>query len=412
MLSIAEAIVIVDRETPSCGAESILLSEAVGRILSEDIVADSDMPPFDRSQMDGYAVIAADTKKGSAELRIVGESAAGRGWNGVLRTGEAVRIMTGARLPRGADSIQKIELTQETADTVVILEPTEKGRFIVVGGSEIKSGDKLFSAGEQICSRMIAALAAFGKSRIRVTKRPRVLIMATGSEIVDVSKKPGPDQIRNSNSPMLRAFAENCGALAHELPIAGDDLPTLKRLILKSLEMNDGERTSGNKRGDGPDILILTGGVSVGKYDLTKAALEALGAEIFFEKLRLKPGKPAVFARLNHTLIFGLPGNPVSAAVVFHLLVRKAILQMQAANETNARSGFAALSDSAKGTKERDSYLPAAMSTDANGRLIATPIPWHGSSDFIGFARAHALIVVPSGENRHAGDICKIVFLD
>lgn len=410
MLTVAEATAIVHRETRALGTGSVDLADAVGRILAEDIFADSDMPPFDRSQMDGYAVIAKDTFDTPKRLKLVGESAAGRGWDGRLNSGEAVRIMTGARIPNGADSVQKIELTSEDGGYVTLGGPTASGRFIVKRGSEAREGAKLISAGERISAKMIPALAGFGYPCVTVGARPRVSIIATGSEIIDISQRPGPDQIRNSNSPMLAAFAAQCGAMADTLPIAGDNLEHLKTRISEIVGGNaSAESSAGNSAI--PDILILTGGVSVGKYDLTKAALKGLGAEIFFERLRLKPGKPAVFARLNKTLIFGLPGNPVSAAVVFHLLVRKAILQMQGAIATDLRRGAAVLTADVKGTKGRDSYLPARLSTDSGGHLIAVPIPWHGSSDFVGFAGADALLIIPEGENRQAGEVSEIAFL-
>lgn len=408
MLTVTEAKAIVNRETQTLGTESVDLVDAVGRILAEDVFADSDMPPFDRSQMDGYAVIAADTSEAPKRLKVIGESAAGRGWDGRLKSGEAVRIMTGARIPNGADAVQKIELTREDGQYVIIGEPAAAGRFIVKRGSEAREGENLLSIGERINAKMIAALSAFGYSRVTVGAGPRVSIMATGSEIIDISQKPGPDQIRNSNSPMLAAFSAQCGTAAEILPIAGDNLDQLKSQIMKTVGRPS---DSSDHSGAVPDILIMTGGVSVGKYDLTKAALEALGAEVFFERVRLKPGKPTVFARLDNTLVFGLPGNPVSAAVGFHLFVRKAILQMQGAISTDLRPGKAILAAAVKGTKGRDSYLPARLSTDARGHLIATPIPWHGSSDFVGFAAAAALVIIPEGENRQAGGVAEIALL-
>ncbi|MDM7923326.1 MAG: molybdopterin molybdotransferase MoeA, partial [Pyrinomonadaceae bacterium] len=349
---------------------------------------------------------ASDVYKRQVSLTVVGESAAGKGWEGTLAPGEAVRIMTGARLPAGADAVQKIELTGsphaeegswETGPAVTILEPTKPGRFIVYKGSEIKQGETVIKAGAVITSRSIAPLAAFGFRSVTVSRQPRVAIMATGSEIVDISETPAADQIRNSNSPMLKALAEDAGAVAEIKPNAGDDLDALTESIQKAA-------ASAN-------ILVITGGVSVGKYDLTKVALARLGAEFFFERLRLKPGKPTVFARLGETLVFGLPGNPVSAAVTFYLFVRRAILLMQNAREISLRTGTAILTGDVKGTKERESYLPAKLSTDRNGRLIAKPIKWHGSSDFVGFSSAEALIRVPENSRFEAGDTAEILFL-
>jgi len=196
---------------------------------------------------------------------------------------------------------------------------------------------------------------------------------------------------------MLAEMCRTAGAVVEIIPTAGDDLATLKARISKA---------SGDS-----DMLITTGGVSVGKYDLTKSALAELGAEIFFERIRIKPGKPTVFARLKKTTFFGLPGNPVSAAATFYLFVRKALLLMQGAAETDLPSGFAVLESDIKGTKERESFLPARLATDSRGRLIALPIKWHGSSDLVGFAGADALVRIPAGSNFNAGDAAPILFL-
>lgn len=398
MISVSSAINIIDRETGTLSSERVAIGDSVGRILAEPIVADTDLPPFDRSQMDGYAVIAKDTAKAPVTLDLVGESAAGRGWHHALKRGQAIAIMTGAPVPEGADAVQKIELTQLIADgRVEILEPTEKGRYIIRRGDEIKKGETIFKAGEVVTENMISAMAAFGYAKVKVAKQPRVAILGTGSEIVEINKKPGRDQIRNSNSVMLEILSRKFGGTATILPIAKDDISDLKFQI-----------SNASKKAD---LLIITGGVSVGKYDHTKTALTELGAEIFFEKIRLKPGKPAVFARLGKCLVFGLPGNPVSAAVTFHLFVRPALLQMQNAAEPSAKLGLAVLATDTRGAKERDTYLPASLSSSKLGQLIAHPLKWSGSSDFVGFARAEALIVVPQGSQLPKGSVAAIVYL-
>jgi molybdenum cofactor synthesis domain-containing protein len=397
MITVARALRIIAGETKPLGTERVPLAQAAGRVLAEDVVADSDMPPFDRSQMDGYAVRARDTENGPIRLMIVGESAAGRGWPGTLKTGEAVRIMTGAPVPKGADAVQKVELTKETGGIVSIHEPTTKGRYIVRRGTEVKKGKTVLRTGERLSVNSIAVPAAFGYAKLDVAKRPRVSILSTGTEIVDINKKPKPDQIRNSNSVMLASLALASGAEVTVLPIAGDDISDLQYRISNAV---------GNS-----DLLVTTGGVSVGKYDLTKAALGELGAEIFFDRVRLKPGKPTVFARLKRTLVFGLPGNPVSSAVAFYFFVRKTILLMQSAKQSDLQHGTAILSEPMKGTKGRESYLPVRLDSDANAWLIATPLRWHGSSDFIGFSQAQALAVIPAGESRKPGDTVSLLML-
>jgi len=406
MIDISKAITIVRNQTPRLEGEKIGIDTSVGRVLHEDIVADSDLPPFDRSQMDGYAVIASDTEKVPVSLQIVGESAAGKGWHKILKQGEAVRIMTGAPLPKGADAVQKVELTSEADGRVKIAEPTETERYIIRRGSEIKKGNVIIRSGEVINENLVATIAAFGYANVRVGKQPRIAILGTGSEIVDISKKPGRDQIRNSNSVMLDALCRKFWAKTTILPIAKDEISDLKFRISNTIG-------SDRPRRDEPkfQILVITGGVSVGKYDHTKTALAELGAEIFFEKLRLKPGKPAVFARLGKTLIFALPGNPVSAAVTFYLFVRTAILQMQGASATDLRKGSAVLAADVNAARDRDTFLPAEIDTNKKGQLIAQPLRWKGSSDFIGFGRSSVLIFVPKATALKKGDVADIYFL-
>ncbi len=418
MIPISKAIKIIRSETQPLSIESIDLAQAVGRILAEDIIAETDLPPFDRSQMDGFAVIAKDTADVPADLNIAGESAAGKGWHGRLKDGEAIRIMTGAPVPKGADAIQKVELTCEMtvpgvhSETVKIIESVKKGQFIVPKGFEVRKGEIVIMKGEVITPNMIASLAAFSYSKINVSKQPRITILPTGSEIVGIAETPGTDQIRDSNSMMLKALCEHIGCTVELLPIADDDLRSLKSAILNSLGKNSSTpKNKPDNLNTGPEILIITGGVSVGKYDFTKTALLELGAEIFFDRVQLKPGKPTVFAKLGNTLIFGLPGNPVSAAVTFYLFVRTAAMQMQNAANTLLLKGFAILGAAVKAPKERDSYIPAELKTDKEAKLTAKPLKWHGSSDFIGFAKANALILAPKTRSFDRGDIVEIVYL-
>jgi molybdenum cofactor synthesis domain-containing protein len=384
MIPIGQAIQIVLQQTPKLASEEIALPDALNRILAEDIVADTDLPPFDRAQMDGYAVRAADVVNTPAQLRIVGESAAGAGWHHEMNSGEAVRIMTGAPVPTGADAVQQVELTREPngAGTVEILEAVETGRSIVKQASEIKSGETVLRAGEDINAQTIATLASFGYAQVKVGKRPRVAVMATGSELVDVNEKPGRDQIRDSNNYTIEAYAKLAGATVKRLPLAGDDRDELKHQMEAAV--------------DDCDVLVTSGGVSMGIYDFTKTAFKDLGAEIFFERVALRPGKPTVFGRIGKTLIFGLPGNPVSVAVTFNLFVRAALRAMQGASETSLPRFAAVLTRDVKGSQGRESYVPAILRTDEDGTLLADPLKWGGSSDFVSFARATALINIPA----------------
>jgi len=401
MIPLKKALKVVNSNIPRLSDERIALGDAVGRVLAEDILADDDQPPFDRSMMDGFAVSSKDISSTPVCLRIVGESAAGRGWHEKMNRGEAVRIMTGAPVPAGADTVQRVELTRSFfeggTEFVEILEAAKKGMSIVKKGSEIRRGKRLFSVGDRVTPQNIAALAAFGYAKALVAKRPRVAIFGTGTEIVEIGKKPGRDQIRNSNSITLSALAASFGGKVEIFPNAKDDLASLKKQIRAAIR--------------GRDILITTGGVSVGKYDLTKPALTELGAEIFFEKVALKPGKPVIAAKLGKTLVFSLPGNPVSAAVTFYLFVRAAILGMQGVRSTGMRRGTAVLSDAVKGAKDRRTLAAAHLANDDLGRLAAIPLRGKGSSDLVSFARAEALIDLEIGTSAEAGSLVQILYL-
>jgi molybdenum cofactor synthesis domain-containing protein len=404
MIPVAEAIRIVEAQTARLPAETCALAGARGRVLAEDVVADTDLPPFDRAMMDGYAVRAADTSEATAfapaRLALVGEAAAGAGWRGELQAGEAVRIMTGAPVPAGADSVQQVEVTRELEGGAVveIERASTTGQFITKRATEITQGETVLRAGETINAAKMAALASFGYAQVRVGARPRVSVLATGTELVDVGARPGADQIRDSNTYSLLAYAEAAGANAERLPFAGDDAELLGRVIGESAQR--------------ADVLVLSGGVSMGVYDFTKTALRSLGAEIFFERVSLRPGKPTVFARLGRALVFGLPGNPVSVSVTFNLFARTAIRAMQGARPAALVEEHAVLGRDVRGASERASYLPAELRTDASGRLVAEPLRWGGSSDFVAFTRADALVIVEAGARTiEAGTIVRVVRL-
>jgi len=401
MIEVAEAIEIVRQQTLRLASEGAAIDQVLGRVLAEDVVADSDLPPFDRSQMDGYAVRAEDVKGAPVRLRIVGESAAGRGWHNQLEEGQAVRIMTGAPVPAGADSVQQVELTHELKDGTVVefLESVELGKSIIKRGAEIQAGEVVLNAGTPINAAMMAVLAAFGYASVEVFRKPRVAVLATGTELVSVDQTPGQDQIRDSNNYSLSAYATLAGATVERMPLTGDETSLLKRQIADAAERCD--------------VIVTSGGVSMGVYDVTKSALKELDAEIFFERVALRPGKPTVFARLpNGTLVFGLPGNPVSVAVTFNLFARTALLTMQGATDPTLKRETAALARSVKGTTDRDSYLPAQLTTNDDAELIAFPLKWGGSSDFVSFALTTALLIVPANVNSiEAGSLVTVLRL-
>ena len=396
MIPIAEALQTIRRETFTLDSEIVGIEKAVNRVLAENVVADMDLPPFDRSQMDGFAVRSSDLKNIPETLKIIGESVAGKGFDGQMKAGETVRIMTGARLPDGADAVQKVELTGEKDGSVMIAEKTKIGQNVNLYASEIKNGAQIFAVGEMITEPMIAALASFGYARLKVFKRPKIAVISTGSEIVEIAERPARDQIRNSNSMMLKIFADRY-ADAEILPLVKDDVKSLAAAMENALANYD--------------VLITTGGVSVGDYDFTKPVLRDLGAELYFEKISLKPGKPTVFGKRKNCLIFGLPGNPVSSAVTFLLFVRTAIMLMQSANSSELPRSSAIVVSRLKAAKERDSVLPASVAANEKGELLIESLRFNGSSNFIAFAKANALVFVPQGKNLEAGAVAEVMLL-
>ncbi len=397
MISIAEALKIIDESISALSTESVEIEKCVWRVLAEDVIADMDLPPFDRSQMDGFAVKSQDTLSLPARLKIIGESVAGKGFDGEVKSGEAVRIMTGARVPAGADAVQKVESTRISCDFVEILQTAEPLQNIVRQGEEIKKGTKIFSIGEQIKERMIPTLASFGYKNVKVYRQPKVFVLSTGTELVGIEEKPQKDQIRNSNSVMLAVFLKRLGIEAKVLSNIADDKDALMQTI--SQEILDNGETK---------VLITTGG----DYDFTKPVFRELGAQIFFEKVALKPGKPTVFAKLGNSFIFGLPGNPVSSAVTFYLFVRRALLRLQGASTVDLESGTAFVKGRIKATKDRDAVLPVLVSVNGEGRAVVESLKFAGSSNFIEFAKSNALVYVPCGKTLQEGELAKIWFLD
>ncbi len=297
MISVDQALAIVLDNVASLGVETVALEDAFGRVLGEEIIADIDLPPFDRARMDGYALRASDTNRPPARLRVIGETAAGERFEGEIKQGEAVKIFTGAPVPAGADAVQKIEVTRQDGDWVEILEPVTAAQFITARASEARAGESIARDRRTIGAAEMAALASFGYARVKVGRRPRVAALSTGSELVAVSAKPIAAEIRNSNAYSIAAYSKSAGAVVEILDTVKDSLEATREALLDAAVSRD--------------VVITSGGVSMGDYDLVKAALMDIGAQIFFDKVVIRPGKPIVFARLGSTFFFGLPGNPV-----------------------------------------------------------------------------------------------------
>lgn len=381
MITLKEAFEIVLRHAPRLETERVDFLRARGRVLAEDVASDHDMPPFPRSSVDGYAVRAEDLGTLPARLQVVGNIPAGTYPEFMLAAGQAAKIMTGAPVPEGADAVQMIERTRALAQTheVEMLEAIARGANVSPRGSEAKVGQVVAPAGSFISPPMIGLLAAVGKSEVVVYRAPTVGLIATGDELIEIDEKPRGAQIRNSNSYALFAQIESAHAVPHLLGIARDQKSRLRELIQRGLQY---------------DVLLLTGGVSMGDLDLVEDVFAEFGFEIFFNKVAVKPGKPVVFARTGRTLIFGLPGNPVSAATIFELLVRPALRKMMGKVVYQNQIVSARLTQRFLNRSGRENYAPA-WTWYENGGYHVRPLPSKGSGDVASYAASNSYLICP-----------------
>jgi len=397
MIPLEHALSIVLSETARLPAEEVTLDDSLGRVLAEDVAADRDLPPFDRAAMDGYALRAADVAAAPVALEVVGEVRAGAWPDLVIGPGQAARIMTGAPVPAGADAVQQVERTRPLDEFRVAVEAAVvAGANVAPRGSEVRAGETVLHAGRVIHPAAIAVLASAGRDRVRVARRPVLALLVTGDEIVDVAARPGPGQIRNSNGPAVAAQARLAGAEVRLLGVAPD----------RQEEIADALR-----RGLDADVIVVSGGVSAGDYDLAEPALQDLGAEFLFTKVAIKPGAPLVFGRLGRTLVFGLPGNPVSAQATFDLLLRPALLKMQGARVLSRPRVDVELLGAIRNRSGRKSHVPALVRFEG-GRLVARPVRSMGSGDLAAHARANAIVVVEADrEEAAAGETAEALLL-
>src|SRR5579863_1121191 len=359
-------------------------SSALGRVLATDIIADRNYPPFDRSIRDGFALRSGDAAEPGARLRLIGESRAGFAFNGTVNAGECVRILTGAPLPRGANAVMMHEYTRSEGDFVVFEQAARAGQHLVLAGAEARVGEVLVARGARLSYAELAVAAEVGQARIEVNRRPRVAILSTGDELVPLGEKPGPFQIRNSNNVSLAAQVTLAGGDPILAGSALDDVAELRARIERGLEA---------------DMLILSGGVSVGKYDLVEQVLKELGAEIFFESVAIRPGKPAVFGWCRGKPVFGLPGNPVSTMVTFELFVAPAIGMLSGAKARRPAFCKAKLAHAVSEKTQLAHFLPARVSW-AGGDPVVETIAWQGSGDIGAVARGNCFLVVRGERQR------------
>ena len=392
LLSIDAALVLVGERVRPLEAEDVPLGAAAGRILAGDLVAEADLPPFASSAMDGFAVRAADTP---GTLAIAGESAAGAPFAGVVGPGEAITISTGAVVPGGADAIVPVEDTRQaitgpSGGRIEIPDSAPVGAHMRDAGSDVARDQHLLEGGARIGAAQIGAIASAGIATVRCGRRPRVAIIGTGSELRQLGEQLGPGQIYDSNAPMLAAALETVGAEVTRIGTAADTPSAHRDALARALAH---------------DVVISTGGVSVGPHDLVRGIGAELGVDEVFWRVALRPGKPIWFGVRERTLVFGLPGNPVSSLVCFELFVRPALLALQGAP---FRPGFLSgvLSAPARPSRQRDDLVRVRYAPTGDGRVGLDPLADQQSHQIAVTARADAVARLPAGsEELPAGTV-------
>lgn len=403
MIAYREALELVLAAAKALPAESVPLAGAMGRTLARDVKAREDIPPFTKATMDGYALRAADTEPagpggpGWVDLEVVADLPAGRLPKKPIGPGQAVRIMTGAPLPAGADAVVMVEDTASHGQAVTVRCRVRPGDNIGLAGEDLKKGEIAVGRGVRIGPAEIGVLASAGAARVPVSRRPKVAVIATGDEIVEPGLPKRRGQIRNSNGPALTAMAAGAGAEPAYLGIARDKSASLMARLA---------------RAKGADVLVLSGGVSVGDYDLVKAGLEAAGVRQVFWQVRIKPGKPVFFGRRGRQLVFGLPGNPTSSMVTFHLFVRPALDRLLGRAEVGMAAATAVLDEAIAVKPGRTQFLRGRI-VGRGPALRVAPYEDQRSGVLRSMVRGRVLIIVPAEAGRiEAGAEVEILVMD
>jgi len=363
MISVDEALRLVLSELAPLGPERVPLAEAAERVAAAPAVSAVDLPPFDRSAMDGYAVRAADTAPGVA-LRLVGGVAAGEVATAELEPDTATRVSTGAAIPPGADAVLQSELAHESDARVAPERAVAPGTHIRRRGEDLRAGAELLSAGARLTLPRVSALASAGVGEVSVYRRPRLHLVVTGSELLPLGAPPEPGRIHESNGLMVRLLAERAGAVVLDHGVIGDDFDATRDAVLAGLE---------------GDVLVVSGGVSVGPHDHVKPAFESCGVEEVFWRVQIKPGKPLWFGRRGDTLVFGLPGNPLSTIVCFAVFIEPALRRLAGEPGARPRLEPGRLTRAARASDGRTTFLTATLRPGAGGVLEATPTERQGS---------------------------------
>jgi molybdopterin molybdotransferase len=397
MLSVAEALGRILAGLRPLGSEQVAVSEALGRVLAEDVTARVTQPPAAVSAMDGYAVRAADVAAVPARLAMIGHVPAGSRFEGRVGPGETVRIFTGAPLPEGADTIVIQEDVDAAGPSITVREGAPLGTYVRRAGLDFAAGERGLAKGRRLTARDVGLAAAMNWPWLRVTRRPRVAILATGDEVVMPGEPIAPSQIVSSNGLALAAFVAACGGEPLALGIVADDREALAA-------MAEGAR--------GADLLVTTGGASVGDHDLVRSALGEQGLELDFWQIAMRPGKPLLFGRLGTTPVLGLPGNPVSSLVCSTIFLKPALELMLGVASTAAPRQSARLGTDLPVNDRRQDYLRSRLARDASGALVATPFPVQDSSMLSRLAWADCLVIRPPlAPPARAGDEVEIIEL-
>jgi molybdopterin molybdotransferase len=399
MITLDEVLEKIIENSDVLGAVEVDLAGSLGYVIAEDVLSDIDMPPFDKSAMDGYAVRAGDLQNVPAKLEVIEEIAAGSVPGKALASGQCAAIMTGAMTPEGADTVVMIEDTRKDDDTgaVMIEKSVPKGENICRKGEDIRKGQTVIFTGQKIMPQHIGILASVGKTRVKVVRKPKFRIFTTGAEIVEAGQTPSAGQIRNSNGWSLSAQVTQAGYEANYSGIVSDKLDALTNAISQA----------------GPDdIILLSGGVSMGQYDLVPQAVEDAGAEIIFHKILIKPGKPVLFAKLGDKLIFGVPGNPVSTLIGFETLILPAARKMAGEKNYFKPKVTARLVKDIK-TKPGRLKLRHAKITYSDGEFQAEVVSTHGSADLLSTCASNGMVIIqPDTQSMKAGEKVEVILWD
>ncbi len=397
MISVEAAKQMVREKVPRLDRqEQIMLEDATGRVLAEDVCVDMDFPPFNRCNMDGYAVVSSD---GEGDFELLETVPAGAVPKAKVASGKVSKVMTGAPLPEGADAVVPVEkTTQAKNDNVRILKQAQAWENVTTRGLELKKGDRILEKGARLRPQEISMLASAGCSQPSVFRFPTVAVLATGSELIEPDEKPGPGKIRNSNSYGLMAQCQNIGLPVHFLGVVHDDPEHLREKIKEGLER---------------DVLLLTGGMSMGDFDIAPDILRESGVHFWFERVRIKPGKPVHFGTTKTgSVVFGLPGNPVSTMVIFNQLVKPALQSlMRLPSEEGIREQGVLALDYRRKDSSREEYLPVYVQKEG-GQWTIQLIRYLGSGHMMALTKANALMKIDVGVNDiSSGSACEFQWL-